>query len=149
MTPPHDIRYLLQPIQEIKSRKGVPSSSKGQKHGERSDTHNFDRFQICLATCRTSSSSLRHENTYKDPLAKHCYVRHLSKSPQRRRRTVNSLNNNGDSPAVVVASSPVMTLLDPLSPECRPEYRPSNRSCPNIDCPAPVLALTRFPLFLS
>ncbi|XP_039279210.1 SREBP regulating gene protein [Nilaparvata lugens] len=32
-----------------------------------------DRFELCLAKCRTSSSSVEHENSYRDPLAKHCY----------------------------------------------------------------------------
>ncbi|KAL6255049.1 hypothetical protein P5V15_013382 [Pogonomyrmex californicus] len=61
--------------------------------------------KICLATCRTSSSSVRHENTYKDPLAKHCYI------SQRYQRNINSLNNNGDNPAVVVTSFSVVILL--------------------------------------
>lgn len=72
---------------------------------------NSDRFQICLAVCRTSSSSVRHENTYKDPFAKHCYI------PQRYRRNINSLNNNGDNPAVVITFSSVVTLLTYPTPE--------------------------------
>nr|XP_009673228.1 PREDICTED: UPF0454 protein C12orf49 homolog [Struthio camelus australis] len=32
-----------------------------------------DRFELCLAKCRTSSQSVQHENTYRDPIAKYCY----------------------------------------------------------------------------
>lgn len=88
---------------------------------------NPDRFQICLAACRTSSSSVRHENTYKDPLAKHCYVPQPLNS-QRHRRNFNSLNNNGDNPAVVVTSSSVVMLFTHLFPECHTLYCPLNES---------------------
>ncbi|KAK6625623.1 hypothetical protein RUM43_005922 [Polyplax serrata] len=32
-----------------------------------------DHFELCLAKCRTSSQSVHHENSYRDPRAKHCY----------------------------------------------------------------------------
>ncbi|XP_039626675.1 SREBP regulating gene protein [Polypterus senegalus] len=32
-----------------------------------------DHFELCLAKCRTSSQSVQHENTYRDPTAKYCY----------------------------------------------------------------------------
>lgn len=32
-----------------------------------------DQFDYCLARCRTSSHSVQHENSYRDPKAKHCY----------------------------------------------------------------------------
>lgn len=32
-----------------------------------------DHFDFCLARCRTSSHSVQHENSYRDPKAKHCY----------------------------------------------------------------------------
>ncbi|OCU02113.1 SREBP regulating gene protein-like [Xenopus laevis] len=32
-----------------------------------------DHFELCLAKCRTSSQSVQHENTYRNPVAKHCY----------------------------------------------------------------------------
>ncbi|WAR02621.1 SPRNG-like protein [Mya arenaria] len=32
-----------------------------------------DQFELCLAKCRTSSKSVQHENSYRDPHAKHCY----------------------------------------------------------------------------
>ncbi|RZF39853.1 hypothetical protein LSTR_LSTR000501 [Laodelphax striatellus] len=38
-----------------------------------------DRFELCLAKCRTSSSSVEHENSYRDPNAKHCYDASLYK----------------------------------------------------------------------
>lgn len=33
-----------------------------------------DHFELCLAKCRTSSRSVQHENSYRDPKAKHCYA---------------------------------------------------------------------------
>ena len=38
-----------------------------------------DHFELCLALCRTSSSSVQHENIYIDPASKHCYTKHLSR----------------------------------------------------------------------
>ncbi|XP_011687875.1 PREDICTED: UPF0454 protein C12orf49 homolog isoform X3 [Wasmannia auropunctata] len=100
------VSCCLHPDKQIRGRKDVlTGSAKVQKNVGRTPVRNSDRFQICLAACRTSSSSVRHENTYKDPLAKHCYT------PQRYRRNINSLNNNGDNPAVVVTSFSVVTLL--------------------------------------
>lgn len=32
-----------------------------------------DNFELCLAKCRTDSNSVKHENKYRDPKAKHCY----------------------------------------------------------------------------
>lgn len=32
-----------------------------------------DHFELCLAKCRTSSQSVQHENTYRNPVAKYCY----------------------------------------------------------------------------
>ncbi|EEB14029.1 conserved hypothetical protein [Pediculus humanus corporis] len=32
-----------------------------------------DHFELCLAKCRTNSQSVHHENSYRDPRAKHCY----------------------------------------------------------------------------
>ncbi|XP_078598275.1 SREBP regulating gene protein-like isoform X2 [Branchiostoma floridae x Branchiostoma japonicum] len=32
-----------------------------------------DHFELCLAKCRTSSQSVQHENSYRDPKAKFCY----------------------------------------------------------------------------
>lgn len=106
-------------------------SARMQKDGGRLRIHNLDRFQICLAVCRTSSLSVQHENTYKDPLAKHCYVPQPLNS-QRHRRNFNSLNNNGDSPAVVITSSSVVVLLTHLSlPEYYTLYRSPNESYVN------------------
>ncbi|CAG2100867.1 unnamed protein product [Medioppia subpectinata] len=44
-----------------------------------SDTFNVlmasitDHFELCLTRCRTSSASVQHENSYRDPKAKHCF----------------------------------------------------------------------------
>lgn len=32
-----------------------------------------DHYELCLAKCRTNSQSVQHENSYRDPKAKHCY----------------------------------------------------------------------------
>jgi len=32
-----------------------------------------DHFELCLAKCRTSSSSVQHENTYRNKVNKYCY----------------------------------------------------------------------------
>ncbi|CAG0892750.1 unnamed protein product [Darwinula stevensoni] len=32
-----------------------------------------DHFELCLAKCRTSSTSVQHENLYRDPSATHCF----------------------------------------------------------------------------
>lgn len=44
-----------------------------------------DHFELCLTKCRTSSQSVQHENSYRDPKAKHCY---------------------GDSPPMIQPSNP-------------------------------------------
>jgi len=35
-----------------------------------------DHFELCLAKCRTSSSSVHHENTYRNVNKKYCYGKH-------------------------------------------------------------------------
>ncbi|XP_064459461.1 SREBP regulating gene protein-like [Ornithodoros turicata] len=37
-----------------------------------------DHFELCLTKCRTSSQSVQHENSYRDPKAKHCYTEGIS-----------------------------------------------------------------------
>lgn len=32
-----------------------------------------DDYELCLTKCRTSSHSVQHENSYKDPTHKHCF----------------------------------------------------------------------------
>ncbi|XP_037654868.1 SREBP regulating gene protein-like [Choloepus didactylus] len=32
-----------------------------------------DHSELCLAKCKTSSQSVQHENTYREPIAKYCY----------------------------------------------------------------------------
>eukprot|EP00117_Sycon_ciliatum_P002082 scpid91074/ scgid1292/ UPF0454 protein C12orf49 len=32
-----------------------------------------EQFEFCTSKCRTSSQSVRHENTYRDPMFKYCY----------------------------------------------------------------------------
>ena len=78
----------------------------------------LDRFQFCLAACRTSSASVRHENTYKNPHSKHCYNLHVpsrSHNDRRSQRDLASFNNNNDDAKVVLTSSSVIIFLKPLS----------------------------------
>ncbi|XP_063983683.1 SREBP regulating gene protein isoform X1 [Diachasmimorpha longicaudata] len=89
-----------------------PVRREAQKSRRTEDTvkirfRSLDRFQICLAICRTSSASVRHENTYKDPNSKHCYVNSMNhRSP---RDVNNNINNNGDN--VAVTSSTVRLFI--------------------------------------
>lgn len=41
--------------------------------GDRSLASVADHFELCLAKCRTSSQSVQHENSYRNPKAKFCY----------------------------------------------------------------------------
>lgn len=117
---------IINLFQQLRGRKIILLAfAKAQKNEEKPHNRNLDRFQICLAICRTSSSSVQHENIYKDPHAKYCYT---SNSHQRHQRNINSLNNNGESPAVVVTSSSVVALLTHLSPEYHSSYRLPNES---------------------
>lgn len=122
----------------------VSGSAKAQKAEDavRTRIRNLDRFQICLAACRTSSASVQHENTYKDPLAKHCYAMQPNSHQRHQRDVVDSLNNNG-SPAVVVTSSSVVTLLTCSSPECRSSYRPPSEFHASL-CADPTLTLSNY-----
>ena len=40
-----------------------------------------DHFELCLAKCRTSSSSLQHENSYINPVNKHCFTKERPARP--------------------------------------------------------------------
>ncbi|XP_028167438.1 UPF0454 protein C12orf49 homolog [Ostrinia furnacalis] len=39
-----------------------------------------DDYELCLTKCRTSSHSVLHENSYKDPTHKHCFGQELPRS---------------------------------------------------------------------
>ncbi|XP_078045164.1 SREBP regulating gene protein [Augochlora pura] len=127
------VSCCLHPGKQIKGRKDMLLGLLRDNHKVHKDQdvvkkrlRNLDRFQICLAACRTSSASVRHENTYKDPHSKHCYALQPPYTHQRHRRDSDSLNNNGDN-SVVVASFSVMPLLTLLPPLCLIVY-PSNDS---------------------
>ncbi|XP_011312021.1 UPF0454 protein C12orf49 homolog [Fopius arisanus] len=74
----------------------------------------LDRFQVCLAICRTSSASVRHENTYKDPNSKHCYVNSIN---HRAPRDVISINNNNGDNVAVTSSTVRLFILHYPNPE--------------------------------
>ncbi|XP_076233135.1 SREBP regulating gene protein [Calliopsis andreniformis] len=115
------VSCCLQPGKQVKGRKDILLGLLRDNHkvyrnqdAVKKRLRNLDRFQVCLAACRTSSASVRHENTYKDPHSKHCYTLQSPYTHKKTRRDVNSPNNNGDN-SVVVASFSVMPLLTPLS----------------------------------
>lgn len=94
---------------KVKGKKDMVEARKDIQKIKEEDTmkvrlRNMDRFQSCLAVCRTSSASVRHENTYKDPHSKHCYTIQPPYNHQRHRRDIKSLNNNRDNDAVVLTS---------------------------------------------
>ncbi|KAK0174655.1 hypothetical protein PV327_010405 [Microctonus hyperodae] len=75
----------------------------------------LDKFQICLAICRTSSASVRHENTYKDPHSKHCYYNSPGNILHQRteRDLISSNNNKGDN--VAITSFSTVSLIIPIN----------------------------------
>lgn len=102
---------------KVKGKKDMVEARKDIQKIKEEDTmkvrlRNMDRFQSCLAVCRTSSASVRHENTYKDPHSKHCYTIQPPYNHQRHRRDIKSLNNNRDNDAVVLTSSSVVLLIN-------------------------------------
>ncbi|XP_066589173.1 SREBP regulating gene protein [Prorops nasuta] len=107
------VSCCLNPQKLVRGKKSLDSSTNHKENlknrrGEdivRLRLRNLDRFQICLAVCRTSSASVRHENTYKDPHSKHCYSLQPLNSYQRHRRDLSFLNNNGNNQVVAVTSS--------------------------------------------
>ncbi|KAG7202109.1 hypothetical protein KM043_004778 [Ampulex compressa] len=113
------VSCCLHPGKQVKSRKDTASRAEQRSHRDEDPVkirlRSLDRFQVCLAACRTSSASVRHENTYKDPHLKHCYILQ-PRSNRRRRRGVDLTNNNADNPQIVLTFSPVIYLLQPLSP---------------------------------
>ncbi|XP_008543581.1 SREBP regulating gene protein [Microplitis demolitor] len=78
---------------------------------------NLDRFQICLAVCRTSSASVRHENTYKDPDSKHCYITILpsnsvnNQNNERHLISITHNNNNNDDKDVITSFSTLSLFI--------------------------------------
>lgn len=69
--------------------------------GEASETFKMlvasitDHFELCLTKCRTSSESVHHENSYRDPKAKHCYA---DEPPGQSRPTKSQLLKEWSSP---------------------------------------------------
>lgn len=53
------------PVSSLSSVAAVDTDAHGESHE--------DPFEFCLAKCRTSSSSVKHENSYRDARFKHCH----------------------------------------------------------------------------
>ena len=66
----HCISCCLQPDKQPLLRKILGKASDTFNHLFASVT---DHFELCLAKCRTSSQSVQHENSYRDPKAKYCF----------------------------------------------------------------------------
>ncbi|KAK1133688.1 hypothetical protein K0M31_011480 [Melipona bicolor] len=138
------VSCCLHPGKQIKGRKDVLLGLLRDNHKAHRDQdavkkrlRNLDRFQVCLAACRTSSASVRHENTYKDPHSKHCYTLQPP-SHQRHRRDIDSYNNNDDN-SVVVASFSVMPLLTLFSPFCLLVHAHNNSLLLSCNYHSPIL----------
>ncbi|KAF3420255.1 hypothetical protein E2986_06869 [Frieseomelitta varia] len=138
------VSCCLHPGKQIKGRKDVLLGLLRDNHKAHRDQdavkkrlRNLDRFQVCLAACRTSSASVRHENTYKDPHSKHCYTLQPP-SHQRHRRDIDSYNNNGDN-SVVVASFSVMPLLTLFFPFCLLVHANNNSLLLSCNYHSPIL----------
>lgn len=104
--------FFLQRRTKKDGKSGVEDHRESQKTRRGEDAvrlrlRSLDRFQMCLAACRTSSASVRHENTYKDPDSKHCY----SLNYQRNRRDDFNNNNDGNARVVVTSSSTLKLLI--------------------------------------
>lgn len=116
---------IFQPVEDPESKGAHDQNRKSRKSEEggrldasamRHRLRTLDRFQICLATCRTSSASVRHENTYKDPHSKHCYsllIQNVN-SNQRYRRDLNNVlnvNNNSEPSRAAIAPSSTVSIF--------------------------------------
>ncbi|XP_034936707.1 UPF0454 protein C12orf49 homolog isoform X2 [Chelonus insularis] len=108
------VSCCLHPTKRLfkKDHLGLPGRSDIQKIRKLEDIiklrlRNLDRFQFCLAVCRTSSASVRHENTYKNPDSKHCYIT-LSGGTLYQ-------NNNGDKSVVTSFYTAYLFILHKLS----------------------------------
>lgn len=64
------VSCCLQPEKQPLLRKILNKATDSFQHLFASVT---DHFELCLAKCRTSSQSVQHENSYRDPAAKFCY----------------------------------------------------------------------------
>ncbi|XP_051160465.1 SREBP regulating gene protein [Leptopilina boulardi] len=84
----------------VKSKKSSDNREIKAQRGEdvlKNRLRGLDRFQFCLAACRTSSASVRHENTYKNPHSKHCYNPYTLNSHRRSQRDLESINSNNNN----------------------------------------------------
>ncbi|KAK2155164.1 hypothetical protein LSH36_247g03144 [Paralvinella palmiformis] len=66
----HCVSCCLQPEKQSLLRKILGQAQDSFQHLFASVT---DHFELCLAKCRTSSQSVQHENSYRNPRAKYCY----------------------------------------------------------------------------
>lgn len=69
----HCVSCCLQPEKQPLLRKILGKASDSFNNLFASVT---DHFELCLAKCRTSSQSVQHENSYRDPKAKYCFGEH-------------------------------------------------------------------------
>lgn len=70
----HCVSCCLQPEKQALLRKILSKASDTFQQLFASVT---DHFELCLTKCRTSSQSVQHENSYRDPKARFCYGENL------------------------------------------------------------------------
>lgn len=77
---------------------------------------NFDRFEVCLAVCRTSSTSVKHENMYKSFNFRHCYLAQLPNNEHSRQRhkrnSITISKNNDNNLQIDFTSSSALNFID-------------------------------------
>lgn len=69
----HCVSCCLEPNKKPLLSKLIQAASNGGFPSNVLYSSLTDHFEFCLARCRTSSQSVQHENSYRDPKAKHCF----------------------------------------------------------------------------
>jgi len=92
-----------------------------------------DGFDFCLAKCRTSSLSVQHENSYRDPKTKHCFATESVIKTMN-----NKIGQHPTSTATAVVASPTQDVIPShASPSTSssplPSSSPSSLSSHEVD----------------
>jgi hypothetical protein len=69
----HCVSCCLEPAKKPLLSKLISAASNGGFPSNVLYASLTDHYEFCLARCRTSSQSVQHENSYRDPKAKHCF----------------------------------------------------------------------------
>lgn len=90
-------------------------------------SHLKDPFDFCLAKCRTSSKSVLHENSYRDPKTKHCFA---TESVMKTLQSKVSLSTTSSSSSFMSEHS-VVILDSPVVKETVAAHKESQVEKPN------------------